>query len=92
MQLTEFLGQLLTDMVMINTIVLAITNKGISQVTHFLKCLISRNGLAAAGAGADAGAESDSSGCITLLFRRELTLIWMSDAIGYEIGERKRNW
>lgn len=41
MQETEFLGQLLTYMVMKNMIVLAITKAGIIQGTHFLKCLTS---------------------------------------------------
>jgi hypothetical protein len=68
MQETEFLGQLLTYMVMINMIVLAITKEGINQGIHFLKCLISRytTGLAADDAGSG-DADSVASGCITLL-------------------------
>lgn len=41
-QETEFLGQLLTDMVIMNITILAITNDGINQGIHFLNCLTSQ--------------------------------------------------
>lgn len=41
-QLTDFLGQLFTYMVIMNITVLATTNDGINHGIHFLNCLISR--------------------------------------------------
>lgn len=97
MQEIEFLGQLLTYMVMMNMMTLTITNEGINHTTHFLKCLISRYTGGVAGAGEVNGGVSMSTGCTMLWFRREFTLNWVAAAIElvmfrskWELGDEEK--
>lgn len=92
MQEIEFLGQLLTYMVMMNMMTLATTNEGINHTTHFLKCLISRYTGGVAGAGEVNGGVSMSTGCTTLWCRREFTLNWVAAAAAIEMVMFRSKW